>query len=164
MLFRSLPVKKMRFSVQNGMYTTINLPDNMMLGYSHFYAEVQRLKKVAEQVGRIGNLVIVFDELFRGTNVKDAHEATLAVMEAFAEKKNCIFMISTHIIEAGEDLKKRCDNISYVYLPTVMKDGRPTYTYSLKPGITNDRHGMMIVRSEERRVGKECRSRWSPYH
>ena len=26
--------------------------------------------------------------------------------------------------------------------------------------------GMLIalVRSEERRVGKECRSRWSPYH
>ena len=22
----------------------------------------------------------------------------------------------------------------------------------------------MLVRSEERRVGKECRSRWSPYH
>ena len=25
------------------------------------------------------------------------------------------------------------------------------------------RHGVAI-RSEERRVGKECRSRWSPYH
>ena len=24
--------------------------------------------------------------------------------------------------------------------------------------------GLMIRRSEERRVGKECRSRWSPYH
>ena len=23
---------------------------------------------------------------------------------------------------------------------------------------------MIIFRSEERRVGKECRSRWSPYH
>ena len=22
----------------------------------------------------------------------------------------------------------------------------------------------ILVRSEERRVGKECRSRWSPYH
>ena len=22
----------------------------------------------------------------------------------------------------------------------------------------------VIIRSEERRVGKECRSRWSPYH
>ena len=26
--------------------------------------------------------------------------------------------------------------------------------------ITTD----LFVRSEERRVGKECRSRWSPYH
>ena len=24
--------------------------------------------------------------------------------------------------------------------------------------------GRLSVRSEERRVGKECRSRWSPYH
>ena len=23
---------------------------------------------------------------------------------------------------------------------------------------------LMMARSEERRVGKECRSRWSPYH
>ena len=26
------------------------------------------------------------------------------------------------------------------------------------------RHGRLLGRSEERRVGKECRSRWSPYH
>ena len=25
-------------------------------------------------------------------------------------------------------------------------------------------NGHEITRSEERRVGKECRSRWSPYH
>ena len=24
--------------------------------------------------------------------------------------------------------------------------------------------GAKVLRSEERRVGKECRSRWSPYH
>ena len=24
--------------------------------------------------------------------------------------------------------------------------------------------GAYLIRSEERRVGKECRSRWSPYH
>src|SRR5256885_10233833 len=30
-------------------------------------------------------------------------------------------------------------------------------------GCVLDTFGMMI-RSEERRVGKECRSRWSPYH
>src|SRR5256885_12077170 len=27
-----------------------------------------------------------------------------------------------------------------------------------------ERRTVVVVRSEERRVGKECRSRWSPYH
>src|SRR3989449_9107351 len=27
-----------------------------------------------------------------------------------------------------------------------------------------ERRGARVARSEERRVGKECRSRWSPYH
>ena len=31
-------------------------------------------------------------------------------------------------------------------------------------GIAASALGATIVRSEERRVGKECRSRWSPYH
>ena len=30
--------------------------------------------------------------------------------------------------------------------------------------IKADGYGHGAVRSEERRVGKECRSRWSPYH
>ena len=31
-------------------------------------------------------------------------------------------------------------------------------------GILFNRYRQWVVRSEERRVGKECRSRWSPYH
>ena len=27
-----------------------------------------------------------------------------------------------------------------------------------------DARNRLVLRSEERRVGKECRSRWSPYH
>ena len=34
---------------------------------------------------------------------------------------------------------------------------------SLYVGMTFDMKNLTI-RSEERRVGKECRSRWSPYH
>lgn len=143
-----LPVERMVFTVQNGMYTTINLPDNLNMGYSHFYAEVLRVKKVAEQVNHNENLIVIFDELFRGTNVKDAFDATVAVTEAFATRRNCTFLISTHIIEAGEVLKQKCDNIDFVYLPTVMKGNIPTYPYTLEQGITNDRHGMMIIENE----------------
>src|SRR2546426_6846779 len=43
----------------------------------------------------------------------------------------------------------------------------------LNPGYRREEFGfsltdtdarLLVVRSEERRVGKECRSRWSPYH
>src|SRR5256885_4967112 len=30
--------------------------------------------------------------------------------------------------------------------------------------LANPKYGQALTRSEERRVGKECRSRWSPYH
>src|SRR5256886_12493291 len=41
------------------------------------------------------------------------------------------------------------------------KDTRTTRAFQLR---VPDAATHVIVRSEERRVGKECRSRWSPYH
>src|SRR5256885_3495458 len=40
----------------------------------------------------------------------------------------------------------------------------PTTTRSPTPAKIPLRGSKLIYRSEERRVGKECRSRWSPYH
>ena len=38
---------------------------------------------------------------------------------------------------------------------------RPRYRNAFTPTTTSE---ISDARSEERRVGKECRSRWSPYH
>jgi DNA mismatch repair ATPase MutS len=143
-----IAAKQMEFSVCDGMYTTINLPDNLAMGASHFYAEVLRVKKVAVELGAGKNLFVVFDELFRGTNVKDAYEGTIAIMEAFASKPHSLFVISTHIMEAGEVLQKKCRNMIFRYLPTRMENGKPVYTYTLTEGITDDRHGMIIINNE----------------
>ena len=37
-------------------------------------------------------------------------------------------------------------------------------TYNEEKGVVEVFQTLTVVRSEERRVGKECRSRWSPYH
>ena len=139
--------KDMKFSVKEGIYTSINVPDDLNMGYSHFYAEVLRVKKVAEEVSSGKSLIIIFDELFKGTNVKDAYDATLAVTAAYSEHRNCMFIISTHIIEAGEVLKHQ-DNLQMLYLPTIMNGNVPTYPYKLESGISSDRHGMMIIENE----------------
>lgn len=146
-----LPVaaSQMEFSVLDGMYTSINVADNLNMGYSHYYAEVLRIKKVAVALSQGRNLLVIFDELFKGTNVKDAYDATVAVTEALATHRNCAFIISTHITEAGDTLKERLPRIILRYLPTEMEAGRPVYTYKLREGITGDRHGMVIIRNEK---------------
>ena len=40
------------------------------------------------------------------------------------------------------------------------KNGEYAYLFKKKDAVKEKKK----VRSEERRVGKECRSRWSPYH
>ena len=47
--------------------------------------------------------------------------------------------------------------------PMVEIGGKPILWHIMKMYSS---HGIndFVVRSEERRVGKECRSRWSPYH
>lgn len=137
----------MEFSVRDGLYSSINVADNISLGYSHFYAEVVRVKQAAEAVSQGKRLLIMFDELFKGTNVKDAYDGTLAVTEAFSGYRDCLFIVSTHIIEVGEALKEH-GNIHCVYMPTVMEGSHPRYTYTLQEGITADRQGMMIIRNE----------------
>jgi DNA mismatch repair ATPase MutS len=137
----------MEFSVREGLYSSINVSDNIGLGYSHFYAEVVRVKQAAEAAAAGKKLLLMFDELFKGTNVKDAYDGTLSVTEGFAEYHECLFVISTHIVEVGAALKEH-GNIGFVYMPTIMDGARPRYTYRLQEGITEDRQGMMIIRNE----------------
>lgn len=137
----------MQFSVREGLYSSINVSDNIHLGYSHFYGEVVRVKQAAEATATGKRLLLMFDELFKGTNVKDAYDGTLAVTAAFAEYTNCLFIVSTHIIEVGAALQE-FNNVQFAFLPTVMEGSKPRYTYRLQEGVTEDRQGMMIIRNE----------------
>ena len=142
-----VPAETMKLSVFNGMATTINLPDNINEGLSHYYTEVKRVKEVAEILLRNQNIFVIFDELFRGTNVKDAYDASYLIISELSAIRNSAFIISTHIIELAASLNK-FQNISFGYLDTYFENQKPVFTYSLKEGISNETLGMYIVKNE----------------
>ena len=144
-----LPVMaaSMKTGVFNGLFSTINIADNLNKGYSHFYSEVLRVKNVAEEINRTGKLVVIFDELFRGTNVKDAFDASLAIISAFAKVRESVFLVSTHIMEVAERLRT-IDNIRFGYFHTTIDGKNPVYSYRLREGVTEERLGMLIIENE----------------
>lgn len=142
-----VPASKCRMSLLSGIYTTINVFDNLNSGYSHFYSEVSRIKFIAERLQLNSNMFVVFDELFRSTNVKDAYDGSLSIISEFSSVNNCFFAISTHILEVGDALKD-IKSINFKYMEVVNKDNSMHYTYLLKDGISDIRMGMQIIEKE----------------
>ena len=143
-----VPAAYMETSTFNGLMTTINIEDNIDQGHSHFYSEVLRVKQVAERISESKNVFVIFDELFRGTNVKDAYDASLAIITAFSKVRKCFFIVSTHIVEVANDLKT-IKNIDFKYMETLFDKETPVYSYQLKNGITEERLGWWIVKNEK---------------
>ena len=55
--------------------------------------------------------------------------------------------------------------LGFIYtLPNFFGESPAVQVSSAKATIKTDGKTLEDDRSEERRVGKECRSRWSPYH
>ncbi|MDB5008018.1 MAG: hypothetical protein JWP45_2411 [Mucilaginibacter sp.] len=142
-----VPAGDMQTSVFNGLITTINLSDNIGNGYSHYYSEVKRVKETALKILEHGNLFIIFDELFRGTNVKDAYDSSLATIKALANIRNSAFLISTHIVEIASELTN-IPNISFHYFASKIEDGKPVFKYRLLKGVSEETLGFFIFKNE----------------
>jgi DNA mismatch repair protein MutS len=142
-----VPAKEFKTSVFNGLFSTINLSDDLNLGYSHFYSKVNRVKEIANLLSSEKNLVIIFDELFRGTNVKDAYDASLKVISSLNKIQTGFFFISTHILEVAENIDNR-EAITFKCFESDLIDNMPVYDYRLKTGISRERVGMRILEKE----------------
>lgn len=143
-----VPAKKMTTSIYNGIVTTINLADDINLGYSHFYSEVNRIKETILKIKTKKNLFIIFDELFRGTNVKDAFDGSLLIINSFANIPGSTFFISTHITEVADKVKS-LTNIQFKFFDSKLVNNVPTYEYKLENGISHERLGMYILKNEK---------------
>ncbi len=141
-----VPADHMVTAVFNGLMTTIQVTDSLQAGISFFYQEVLRMKEAAAKLGEIDRILVIFDELFKGTNVMDAHDASLAVIESFCNVKNSLFVVSTHLVEIADDLTPY--PVNYRCFKNQETDGKLRYSYMLSAGISHERSGMYLLEQE----------------
>ena len=143
-----VPASAMQLSLFDGLLSNINVADNVAKGESYFYNEVQRIKNTIIKINDDRKWLILIDELFKGTNVQDAMKCSTVVIEGLIKMKNSLFILSTHLYEIGQALKKY-PNISFKYFETSVADEQLKFSYQLKEGISNDRLGYLILKREK---------------
>jgi DNA mismatch repair ATPase MutS len=143
-----VPARNMRLTIFDGLLSNINVADNIAKGESYFFNEVQRIKNTIMKINNGRKWLVLIDELFKGTNVQDAMKCSSAVIQGLIRIRTSLFILSTHLYEIGEELKK-FPNISFKYFETTVKDDQLQFSYQLKEGISNDRLGYLILKREK---------------
>ena len=90
------------------------------------------------------------DEYVRNTKEVMAYLAQKARSEwTMRQHRECFAGLAEHLRERG---------LGY------SEDVAWEWPEGIAGGLGKTKRSSYLLRSEERRVGKECRSRWSPYH
>src|SRR2546429_6994534 len=102
-------------------------------------------------------------DIFR---IEDEGDKTLELVQIY--RKNCDLNKHTYVFYTDGSLKPTND-VYQMALGWILLDNKENNDIFFEFSASNfewpsSMKAELLARSEERRVGKECRSRWSPYH
>ena len=142
-----VPARRLRFSPLDAVYSSLSPEENLSEGLSYFMAEVRRVREVAEALAGGKRALVVFDEVFRGTNVKDALDASRMVIRGFAKSGTSGFIFSSHLVELAEDLKTE-PVVLFAFFDGQIREHRAWYDFRLKEGVSQQRFGLQLLEQE----------------
>ncbi len=142
-----VPARTFRFSPCDCLFSAITLVDNVREGVSFFRAEALRVKRIAEALAEGRRVFALLDEPFKGTNVKDALDASRAVFEHLAGAQGSLFLVSSHLIEVGEALEA-LGSVDCRHFEAREEGGRLGFDFVLRPGISRQRLGVRVLEEE----------------
>jgi ABC-type multidrug transport system fused ATPase/permease subunit len=139
--------KKLRTSLFR-IFTCIKVSDSVTEGYSYFYAEVRRLRRLLDALEQSDDYPLFFliDEIFKGTNNRERLIGSRAYIRALVGH-NCVGAISTHDLE----LVKLADSLPQVqnyHFREEVVDGNMVFDYILRPGPCPTTNALKIMQME----------------
>jgi len=124
---------------------SILINDSLQQGSSRFYAEIIRLRRIADLAEKSPPLLFLLDELLQGTNSKDRLTGAEGVVRALLDA-GAIGLISTHdlaLTHIGSNNDHRLHN---VHFQDEIEDGRMKFDYTLRDGVVTHSNGIELMR------------------
>lgn len=142
-----VPATSMDFAPVGTLFSSVQIADNLSAGQSFYLAEVRRIGALASALDDHGSGVAVVDEPFRGTNVHDAAEATLAIITRLAAHPAALVFVASHVAEVVPAILGD-PRISFLNFAADVTGDQPSFDYRLREGVSEQRLGMTLLRQE----------------
>lgn len=142
-----VPARSFRFSPCERLFSSITVTDDVRSGVSYFRAEALRVKAIAQALRDGLHVIALMDEPFKGTNVKDAVDASRAVLRGLIARPGHLFMVSSHLIELGDEMLES-GRVDCRRFEADEQEGRLHFDYVLRSGVSSQRLGMRVLLEE----------------
>ena len=126
--------------------TYLTITDSLTENTSTFYREILRLKKILDSARQDNNILLLLDEMLRGTNSADKARGSMAIVRELIHHK-VQAIVATHNLELAEMQKEFPENISNYYFDIIIdKDSTMNFDYKLKPGVCNTFNASLLLK------------------
>lgn len=119
----------------------MTMSDDILEGKSYFINELERIKMMMDEADKSGKVLLLFDELLRGTNYFER----VAIAEAILNKlkdTNAFVIIATHDIKLAKLIKN--DYESY-FFDSKVTGNVVTSDYKLQNGVAGNKNAIKLL-------------------
>lgn len=113
------------------VFTSMRIKDDVSEGISTFYAEILRIKSMIEESKRKEPMVVLIDEIFKGTNSADRIICAQEVLKHL-HLPWVISLVSTHDFELCTLRFKEEENVENYHFEEHYEDGKVCFDYCIK--------------------------------
>ncbi len=128
-------------SMRSGMRTADSLKDHQ----SYFYAELNRLKTIMDELRSDKPLFILLDEILKGTNSTDKQLGSIALVKQLLPHP-CLALIATHDLALGELEKEFPEQVSNFCFEANIEKDQLSFDYKLKPGLAQKMNATFLMK------------------
>ena len=135
---------KMKFKpvvVFSNMRTTDSLFDDE----SYFFAELKRLKFILDEVDKGKEMLIILDEILKGTNSVDKLYGSQKLVQRMVSQK-CTTIIATHDLKLTEIEKEFPQEISNRCFEITIENDEMQFDYQLRDGVTTIMNASFLMK------------------
>jgi len=128
-------------NMRSGMRTADSLKDHQ----SYFYAELNRLKTIMDELRGDKPLLILLDEILKGTNSTDKQFGSIALVKQLLAHP-CLALIATHDLALGELEKEFPRQLKNFCFEANIEDDQLSFDYKLKPGLAQKMNATFLMK------------------